>query len=91
MRLTDLSIKVLQSPERGQKTYADDTLPGFGVRVSQGGTKTFVLVHGATRQRETIGRYPIYPFKARGLKQGVASPNTRSARRHRPAITFGAP
>ena len=53
MRLTDLSIRALQGPERGQKTYTDDTLPGFGVRVSQGGTKTFVLVRGATRQRET--------------------------------------
>jgi len=58
MRLTDLGIKNLPAPERGQCTYTDDAVPGFGVRVSQGGTKTFVLVHGAQRRRETIGRYP---------------------------------
>lgn len=59
MRLTDLSIRALKAPEKGQVTYADDALPGFGVRVSQGGTKTFVVVHGPTRQRTTIGRFPV--------------------------------
>jgi integrase len=39
--------------------YRDAGLPGFGVRVSQAGTKTFVLVHGRDRQFVTIGRYPI--------------------------------
>lgn len=38
---------------------ADDSLPGFGVRVSQGGTKTFTLLYGTPRQRITIGRYPV--------------------------------
>lgn len=59
MRLTDVSIRALKAPEKGQVTYADDTMPGFGVRVSQGGTKTFVVVHGPTRQRTTIGRFPV--------------------------------
>lgn len=58
MRLTDLSLKSLRSPQTGQRTYTDDALPGFGVRISQGGTRTFVLVHGPTRRRETIGRFP---------------------------------
>jgi len=59
MRLTDLSIKHLPRPPKGQKTYTDDTLPGFGCRVSQGGTCSFVLQYGANRQLLTIGRYPI--------------------------------
>ncbi|HXE54964.1 MAG TPA: Arm DNA-binding domain-containing protein, partial [Tepidisphaeraceae bacterium] len=59
MRLTDLTIRSLHVPEKGQKTYADDTVPGFGIRISQGGTKTFVLVHGANRERTTIGRWPV--------------------------------
>jgi integrase len=58
MRLTDLSIKRLVVPPTGQRTYTDDTLPGFGVRVSSAGTKSFVLVHGRSRRRITIGRYP---------------------------------
>ena len=58
MRLTDISVSALRAPERGQKTYRDDTLPGFGVRVSQGGSKAFVLMHGTDRRRTTIGRYP---------------------------------
>ncbi len=59
MRLTDLEIKNLKAPATGQKLYRDDTLAGFGCRVSQGGTKTFVLVHGYDRQFLTLGRYPI--------------------------------
>jgi site-specific recombinase XerD len=59
MRLTDISIRSLKSPERGEKIYYDDTLTGFGIRVSEGGTKSFVLTHGIRRQRETLGRFGI--------------------------------
>lgn len=58
MRLTDLLIKNLKAPERGQKTYFDDTLRGFGVRISQGGSKTFVVMVGRDRKLTTLGRYP---------------------------------
>jgi integrase len=58
-RLTDLRIRSLKAPERGQVTYLDAELTGFGVRVSQGGTKTFVLTYGADRRRVTLGRYPV--------------------------------
>lgn len=58
MRLTDLLIKKLKAPETGQKTYFDDSLRGFGVRVSQGGSKSFVLMYGKKRQLKTLGRYP---------------------------------
>ena len=59
MRLNDLTIKRLKVPERGQVSYTDDSLPGFSLRISHGGTKTFVVVHGRLRSRTTIGRYPI--------------------------------
>ena len=59
MRLSDRGIAALVPPERGQKLYSDDTLRGFGIRVSQGGTKTFVLTIGAKRRRVTIGTYPV--------------------------------
>lgn len=58
MRLTDLQIRKLRIPETGQKTYFDEGLPGFGVRVSQGGTRSFVVMYGARRRLKTIGRYP---------------------------------
>jgi integrase len=58
-RLTDVAIKSLKPPPEGQVTYWDETLPSFGVRVSQGGTKSFVLVYGEARTRQTLGRYPI--------------------------------
>ncbi len=59
MRLTDISIRALAPPEKGRRAYFDDTLPGFGCRVSQGGSKSFVVQHGPTRQLITIGRFPI--------------------------------
>jgi integrase len=58
MRLTDLSIRKLGSPSSGQKTYYDDALPGFGIRISQGGTKSYVVMYGTKRRLKTIGRYP---------------------------------
>ena len=60
MRLSDLSIRALPVPPKGAKLYYDSSAPpGFGVRVSRGGTRTFVLVHGSDRTYTKIGRYPI--------------------------------
>ena len=56
MRLTDLQIKKLVPPNAGQKTYYDDLLPGFGVRVSQGGAKSIEVMIGTSRQLKTLGR-----------------------------------
>ncbi len=56
-KLTDLAVRALKPPALGQQTFWDEH--GLGIRISQGGTKTWVLVHGAQRERITIGRYPI--------------------------------
>lgn len=67
-RLTDVSIRALAAPPSGQKLYLDDALKGFGVRVSQGGTKAFVLMYGTKRRLVTFGNWPIVPLsKAREL------------------------
>ena len=58
-RLNDVSIRSLPVPALGQRTYFDTTLPSFGCRVSQGGTRSFVVMHGRERTLKTIGRYPI--------------------------------
>ena len=57
--LTELTIKNLKPPAKGQETTWDTQLTGFGVRCSQGGSKTFIVMYGKTRTRQTIGRYPI--------------------------------
>ena len=59
MRLSELVIRNLASPQSGQKTYYDEALPNFGCRVSQGGTKTFIVRHGTERHLLSLGRYPI--------------------------------
>jgi integrase len=59
MRLTEISIKALKTPRRGAAVFYDDGLTGFGVRVSEGGTKSYILTHGRRRQRETIGRVDV--------------------------------
>jgi integrase len=59
MRLTDIRVSSLAAPEKGAKIYYDETLKGFGVRVSSAGTKAFVLATGKNRDRTTIGRYPV--------------------------------
>lgn len=63
MRLTDMMIRKIGSPKSGQKTYFDDNLKGFGVRVSQGGTKSYVVMYGKRRQLKTLGRYPTMTLK----------------------------
>ena len=90
MRLTDIVLRGLPQPERGAKVYADDQLDGFGIRVSQGGTKAFVLTHGRTRERITIGRYPIISLAdARAEAKRILAERTLG--KHRPKhITFQA-
>jgi len=57
VRLNEVSIKALPFPEKGQKTYFDDSLPGFCVRVSTR-SKSFVVVYGKERRFKTLGRHP---------------------------------
>ena len=59
MRLTDISIRKLKQPERGQKVHFDDGTPGFGIRVSKR-YKSFVVYFGDrdNRRFKTLGRYP---------------------------------
>lgn len=59
MSLTDTTIRNLKPPQKGQKLYTDNTLAGFGVRVSAGGSKSFIVQIGTDRRKVTIGRYPI--------------------------------
>ena len=73
--LTDQSIRSLPAPPpKKQKDYPDglnSSPPGFGIRVSYTGTKSFYLKydsHGRRNQRLTFGKYPAVSLaKAREL------------------------
>ena len=83
MQLTDIVVRNL-TPESKQRTYFDDSVHGFGVRVGPGGTKTFVLVCGAARERISIGRYPIISLSdARTEAKRILAERTLGAKRPR--------
>lgn len=84
LHLTDLVVRSLKPPASGQIDYWDVTMRGFGVRVSQAGSKTFVAkVHN---QRVTIGRYPDMSLaEARKNAHGVKARDEPLARNK---ITF---
>ena len=75
MKLTQRTIEGLTCPpDRKDALFFDDALPGFGVRVSAGGTKTFLAqysVAGAKR-RVAIGAFGVLtPDEARRAAKGV--------------------
>jgi hypothetical protein len=83
MRLTDITLRSLPLPAKGQKTHWDDTLTGFGIRLSQGGTKSFVLQHGTERQLTTLGRFGIISLaEARQAAKEILAERTLG--KHRP-------
>lgn len=86
--LTELTIRSLRPPERGQVTYWDTRLTGFNIRLSQGGAKTFSVVHGPTRQRITMGRYPLVPLAVarQRAREILLSAALNPARR--PSVSF---
>jgi integrase len=57
-QISDFSIKSAKAPATGTITLWDSSLKGFGVRVSSGGAKTFVVLIASGR-RQSIGRYPL--------------------------------
>lgn len=59
--LTEITLRKLTPPSRGQVEVWDSKLPGFGIRIAHTGTKSFVLVYriAGRPRRLTIGRYPI--------------------------------
>ena len=60
-RLSDLVIT--NAEPRSMQYTLWDSLTGFGLRISPGGTKTWTVVYGRDRRRVTIGRYPLVDLK----------------------------
>jgi len=73
--LTDVSLRALKPPPKGQLTVWDKTSP-LGVRVSQGGSKTFILMIGSGKRR-TLGRFGIVTLsKAREEARRILAEKT---------------
>ena len=71
--LTDTSLRQL-APKAAQYEISDFTVPGLAVRVSPGGTKSFILYYrvGLRLRKLTLGRYPILSLKEARLKAKTA-------------------
>jgi len=97
LKLTDTAVRAIQPPPAGQVTYHDATLPGFGLRVAAGGSRTWTITYrlGRRVRRLTLGRYPRLPVadaraKAKTALSAVALGRDPAAEQHdeREAATF---
>ncbi len=94
--LTELGVKRIKLPTSGRAEHWDAALPGFGMRVSASGTKTWFLmtrVRGKQR-RFKIGRYPQFDLKsardvARDYLARIAKGQDPDAHRTQEKVTFG--
>jgi integrase len=68
MRLTDIIVKRLPAPERGNKVTYDDVVRGFGCRTTAAGARAFVLNYrrkaDGRERRITIGSFPDWSTAA---------------------------
>jgi integrase len=68
MRLTDKTIAKLARPARGNRVTYDGTVAGFGIRVTAGGARAFVLNYrrkpDGRERRLTIGAFPNWSTTA---------------------------
>jgi len=78
--LTELAIKAARPPERGQAMLWDAGQKYFGLRINQGGAKTFiVLIESGKRQR--IGRWPTISLQqARAEAKSILAAHTLGRR-----------
>jgi integrase len=88
LRLTAKTVANTKPPARGRIEYWDAALPGFGLRVTEKGAKSWTVlyrVHGRAR-RSTLGSYPAVPLaeareRARDILREVDKGNDPAALR----------
>jgi len=90
--LTDLTIRNLSAPMDKRIELWDAKLPGFGVRVSPQGTKTFVLMYYANgrKRRHTLGRFPHLSLAKARAKAFVTLGQVADGEEVEPATCVGA-
>src|SRR5215471_4267900 len=102
MRLTIASIKTLTLPSGVRdKTYFDDDLPGFGVRLRDGGSRKWIVQYdfGGKTRKFTLGAVGTLEFgEARKRAKDILAARTlgrdpateKQEARERASETFGA-
>ena len=101
-RLTDKLVKTLPIPPKGATITYDADLPGFGMRVTVNGARSFVLnyVISGHERRMTIGQFPTWSASAareearafkRGIVNGIDPLAERSAARQASEVERAAP
>jgi integrase len=83
-----MAIRAMQPPAKGNVVLWDDVVTGFGVRCSQGGTKSYFLMYGRERARHQIGRVGIISLQdARAAAKKFLAERTLG-KRDAPAFKF---
>ena len=64
--LTDRTVRALKPPSVGRLDVWDEDNPGFGLRISAEGRRTWILMYrmGKTLRRLTLGRFPTLGLAA---------------------------
>ena len=64
--LTDRTIRALKPPSTGRLDVWDEDYPGFGLRISAEGRRTWILMYrmGKKLRRLTLGRFPTLGLAA---------------------------
>ena len=93
IKFTDRSLKAIKPPARPkQLDYFDDTLPGFGLRVSYNGRKSWIVLYrcNSVKGRLTLGRFDVLPLvdareKARNALKAASNGDDPAGRKHQRA------
>jgi integrase len=91
MHFTDRSLKALKPPPRPKQVdYFDESLPGFGLRLSYNGRKSWVVLYrcNGVKGRLTLGRFDVVPLvdareQARDALKAAAQGDDPAIKKHR--------
>jgi integrase len=91
IRFTERSLRALKPPPKPkQLDYFDDSLPGFGLRVSYNGRKSWVVLYrcNGAKGRLTLGRFDVIPLsdareKAREALKAAERGDDPAIKKHR--------
>ena len=84
VHITDNLVKELVPPDKGNRITYDDKVSGFGIRVSAGGTKTFILNY-----RNAEGRHRRYRIGQYGRNRWSVEAARKEAGERKKAVDRG--